>query len=118
MNHRSTDRQADPVPQEEGQAQVGEPCAEGAQDDLDHPGRVRGVLDAVPRDRHHRQLLPRLHQRAPLHVLLLPLLLELAHQPLLLRGEQHAVQERFQTHHEGRPLHEMRFSLLTQSLSS
>ena len=54
-NEHSTDRQEDPVPKEEGQAQVGEPRSEGAQDDLDHPGGVRGVLDAVPRDRHHRQ---------------------------------------------------------------
>ena len=48
-----------------------------------------------------------MHQRPHLHVLLLRLLSQQPHQPLLLRRLQSTVHERFQEDHEGRPEHEV-----------
>ena len=91
----------------EGQAEVGEPSPESPKNYQHHPGGLRGLLDALPHPGHHHQLLPDLHQRSHLHVLLLRVLSQQPHQPVLLRGLQPAVQERVQADHEGRPDHEV-----------
>jgi hypothetical protein len=65
------------------------------------------LLDSVPHPGHHRRLLPDVHQRSHLHVLLLRLLPQQSHQPFLLRGFQSTVHERVQENHEGRSQYEV-----------
>lgn len=75
--------------------QVGEPSPKGPTDYFLHPWCFRGLLDALPHPGARRRLLfnSSLYQRAPLHVLLLPLLRQQPDEPVLLRTGQSAVQK-------------------------